>query len=94
MPGASFSMRGTSGVTRKVQTARAMLNIPCRAGDRSLGCLGADCASIQAHGEFNQPFSEEEDDTGQHSEGPHSKAQRLRGASQQSLTGDFIEPLA
>ncbi len=55
--------------------------------DQSLGCLRADCASLQVQHEFHQPFSDEEDDGGQHNEGPHSKAQRLRGASQQSLTG-------
>lgn len=55
-------------------------------------CMVADCASIQAQAEFNQPFSDEEDERGQHNEGPHSKSQRLRGASQQSLTGPHIPP--
>ena len=41
----------------------------------------ADCASIQAQNEFDLPVSDE-DETG-----PQNKSQRLRGASQQSLTG-------
>ena len=70
-----------------LRVARSVCYIFWEAGEASLGCLPADCASIQAQVEFNQPFSDDEDEGGQHSEGPHSKAQRLRGASQQSLTG-------
>ena len=69
------------------------LNKVCKAGHGGVGCLLADCASIQAQVEFHQPFSDEEDEGGLPSEGPHSKAQRLRGASQQSLTGVFLKHL-
>ena len=48
----------------------------------------ADCASIQAQNEFDLPFSDE-DETG-----PHNKSQRLRGASQQSLTGGASSPVS
>lgn len=48
----------------------------------------ADCASIQAQNEFDLPFSDE-DETG-----PHNKSQRLRGASQQSLTGGFSSSMS